>query len=112
MATADQVRLGLARYVDAEIVGKLEGLKRLLAAAAAAAAADNAGAALEKMRQSETARALGLTDAEGGLDAELMHKKLREQLEKQPCTVELPMLGRLTLYPEDADKLYTEIINA
>ena len=41
-----------------------------------------------------------------------MHKKLREQLEKQPCTVELPMLGRLTLYPEDADKLYAEIINA
>lgn len=109
-----QIQKGVANYLDAEVMPafKDEGWKRVAAGAAIALAIQRSDKFLPLVLENQFVKAMELADAEGNLDIESLIPVVKAQIEKEPMTITVPMLGNMTFKPDDVDKLYNYIRTA
>ena len=111
MVTIAQVQQGLARYVDEELISKIEGWQRWVFGAGAAMYIDKAPQLIEQYRQHPAVKILGVIGDDNQIDIDELYRYMLPQARKGAATITVPILGSVTLDERDVDKLYRYIIN-
>ena len=110
MIPYNQVVNGVTRYIDDEIIPKLEGWSKLGMAIVLSGAVKRGDTLVEQIKAIPVVKMIGIVDDENRVDIETIYKELKKQLEKEPISMVLPGVGKVTFTHQDADKLYTHIM--
>ena len=108
MVSIQQVESGIVRYIDAEVAPKIptnipNGQIKKIAAVAGAVYAVRSG--LRKAAVHPTMAAIGAVDGEGNVDLEGLAAAAKEQIPDAGFKASVPILGELTFFREDVDRL-------
>lgn len=112
MATITQIEQGAARFIDGEIAPKIPTnipngqIKKIAALAGAAYAVRNG---LRKAAANPALLAIGAVDGEGNIDVEGLAEAALAQIPEGGFKVTVPILGDLTFFAEDVERLKTYI---
>lgn len=103
--TVDKVQAGLARYIDEEVVNRMDGWRKWVFGGAAtlllAALPEN----IKRWEQTELGRMLGIING-NEVDMAKVYQAVKRQSAKGPITVDIPGAGSLTLNDADVDKMW------
>lgn len=112
-ATMEQVVSGLAKYINAEFVEQVDGLKKwavIGVASLAAGKVDAVGAAIQK---SQIASSFGVVGEDGSIDIDALKACLDAAADSTgPVVQQIPLLGPVTFKKEDIQKLYDFIVKS
>ena len=108
MVTIAQMEHGAVRFIDAEIAPKIptnlpNGQLKKIAAVAGAVYAVKHG--LEKLVENPALAAIGAVDADGNVDLEGIAAIAGEQIPEKGFQGTVPILGDLTFFREDLERL-------
>jgi len=111
MTSIDNVAHGVAAYLDHEIVPKLPGWKRWIFSAASSAYLEEAEHILNEYRDRDWIRMLNVIDDHNMIDVEKIYKHFRNAASKGDATIELPLIGTITLSLGDVEEMYSFIVH-
>ena len=105
MVTVDQIKQGIARYIDAEFTSRLQGMKKWLVPIAAAAVVN---AKIDSF--ASTGRpmliAAGYMSEDGMVDIDRLYSDIIDVARKQGAVTEnFPILGDVTFSEQDINSL-------
>lgn len=107
MVTMQQVKTGLVKYIDTDVLPHLTGAKRLGLGVYTALAANNLVGLMEKYREHPAVAVLDVIDADGNVDIDKLYQALDPMFstgERQ--SINIPMIGELIVDRNDLEKLY------
>lgn len=110
MVTMQQVKNGLVKYIDTDVLPHLTGIKKLGLGVYTALAANNVVVLIEKYREHPAVAVLDVIDAEGNVDIDKLYQAIAPQFangEKQ--VINIPLIGDMTVDKSDLEKLYRYI---
>lgn len=110
MVTMQQVKNGLVKYIDADVLPHLAGIKKLGLGVYTALAANNVVGLIEKYREHPAVAVLDVIDTDGNVDIDKLYQAVAPQFangEKQ--TISIPLIGDMTVDKSDLEKLYRYI---
>ena len=112
MVEISKIEMGVARYLDAELVNKLPGntWKQFGAGMASGLIAKRGGMALGRLKSHPVAKAFALVDEAGCIDVEILRELAREKIPDGGLPVDVPLIGKVTVYREVIEKLYGYIM--
>lgn len=108
MATIAQIEAGAAKYIDQELAPNIPTniphgqIKKMAAVAGAVYAVKNG---LRRAISSPAVTAIGAVDENGDVDVDGIAQAFLEQVPKEGFHVDVPILGPLTFFKEDVEKL-------
>lgn len=108
MATIKQIEQGAVKFIDTELAPKIPTnipngqLKKIMAISGAVYAIRNG---LRNLTANPALSAIGAVDAEGGIDVEGLAAIAREQIPDTGFKITAPILGDLTFFREDVEKM-------
>ena len=106
MVTYNQVVNGMTKYIDQEIVNKLQGLSRWGLGAVSGIALSKGANIFNNLKSHPIIKMLEVIDENDMIDIDTIYAELRKQAEKGSVTIATPMIGNITLTKDDVDKLY------
>lgn len=111
MVSIDRVERGIARFLDVELAPNLpkEGAGRVFAGAAMAIIIKRVGGLIRGYADSGIVRGLGVIDAEGNVDVDLLREVIKGNMSESGLAVSIPLAGTITLHRSDVDTLYRYI---
>lgn len=115
MATIAQIEAGAVKYIDNEIAPKIPTsipngqLKKIAAMAGAVYAIRNG---LKKAVTNPALAAIGAVDPDGNIDVDGLAEIAAAQIPEKGFKVTVPILGDLTFYAEDLERLAAYIKEA
>jgi len=112
MVTKEQIKKGMARYLDMEIMPKLDGWKRWVFGAGATAYLDKTDKMFDLLRENQMLALLDLVDDDDMIDLDVVYKAFRQQAEHCPANIALPLVGTFTFSVGDIDNLYSYILRS
>ena len=112
MVSMDKVKRGIARYLDQEFTAKMNGWQKWVFGTVSAMYIENSAQVIQKVQNHPAAKALNLFDESGNVAVDRVYQHLRMQAQKGPITVEIPLIGAVTLNESDVEKLYNCIMQA
>lgn len=113
MTTIQQIEQGAVKFIDAEIAPKIPTnipngqIKKIAAVAGAVYAVRNG---LRKAVFNPALAAIGAVDGEGNIDVEGLAEAASAQIPEGGFKVTVPILGDLTFFAEDVERLKTYIV--
>lgn len=110
MVTMQQVKNGLVKYIDTDVLPHLTGIKKLGLGVYTALAANNVVDLIEKYRDHPAVAVLDVIDTDGNVDIDKLYQAVAPQFangEKQ--TISIPLIGDMTVDRTDLEKLYRYI---
>lgn len=112
MVHYSKVISGIVRYIDADILAKLNGSAAKWAAGAAIAiAARRAEQIYHEITKSPVVAALGLVDGEN-VDIDTIYAEVLKQAQQGSATISLPLIGPITFGVADVESVYRYIKGA
>lgn len=112
MVTIAQVQHGLARYIDEEFIDKMGGWQKWIFGAGAAIAVEQMPQIIEQYKGNEIVKMLGVIDEHDHIDIDKVYNSILPQARKGAVTLNLPMVGAVTIDDGDVEKLYRMILNS
>lgn len=115
MATIEQIEQGAMKFIDAEIAPKIPTdipngqIKKIAAVAGAAYAVRNG---LRQVIANPALSAIGAVDGEGDVDVDGIVEIAAARIPNEGFKVTVPILGDLTFFREDLERLKTYIVEA
>ena len=114
MVSMNQLESGVARWMDTELMPKLEsqgGIKKVATVAFALYALKRGRTAIESLSGSSFLNTIGAVDSAGNVDIEGIAEEIRKQIPDAGMRVTVPMIGDLTFYRTDIDDMLRYIKN-
>ena len=110
MVTMIQVKNGLVKYIDADILPHLTGFKKVALGAYAALAANNLVTMMEKYKNSPAISILDVIDENDNVDIDKLYQAFSSMMpDGQKYSIDIPMIGELRVDRSDLEKLYQYI---
>jgi len=109
MVHIDQIKIGLGRFMETEIVSKIPGWKRWVFGTGAAIILERLGEMLDQYKAHPVISALGIVDGDM-VDLGTVYKHLRTQAAGGSAQIDIPMIGTMTISAADIEKLYKMIL--
>ena len=106
MVTYNQVVNGMTKYIDQEIINKIQGWQRWALGAGAGIMMNKGTNMFNAFKAHPVVKMLEVIDDNGMIDIDTIYTELRKQAEKGSATFDAPMIGTITLTKDDVDKLY------
>lgn len=100
---------GIARYIDSEIVPKMDGLQKWIFGTGAGIAMRKADEIFHQFKDHQLLKALDLVKDED-INIELIYEELIKQANQSAVKIEIPLLGTLSLNKDDIEKMYRIIM--
>lgn len=111
--TFKQLETGLLNYMDREIIGQMDGLRKWGAMGAAAIFTAKGEALAAKLADSAIVQQLELVDGDGMIDLDTIKNALVQSAEKTgSVTQDIPIIGRVMFDRTDIEKAYQTIMEA
>lgn len=111
MATINQVRRGIEKYMDAEILPKLPKAKAFGMGVYAELLLSQTESQLQKYLELPAVKVLGIVDESGNIDIEKLRDIARKRM-PDSMQLDLPLIGTFTFRDADIDLLYQHIMGA
>jgi hypothetical protein len=111
MYNLDQVMTGLTKFIDNEIINSISGWQKWVVGTGLGIATTKGTHIFESLKQNELIKMLELIDENDNIDVDTIYEELLKQARRGPITIELPMVGNLTLKEQDVISLYNYIKN-
>lgn len=102
---------GITKYIDTEIVDKIEGWQKWVIGSGIGIALSNSTNLFNQLKDNEIVKMLGVINEENKIDIEKIYKEFKNQAKKGSISFEVPLVGTLTLNEQDVDKIYDFIRN-
>lgn len=112
MVSMEQVKRGIARYLDEEFTNKMNGWQKWVFGVGSAMLLENFSTVINNLKKNPMVEYIQLFDESGNVAVERIHQHLRAQARKGPITFDIPMLGSITLNDADVEKLYQFIMQS
>lgn len=114
MVSTEKAMRGFVRYLDNELITMLpaKGWKRVVCGTAVAMAAKNAGNLVEILKTNKYLIAIGVFNTEGAIAIEDVKNEFVKQLGSEGMVIEIPIIGPVTFYQSDVEKLYEYIVSS
>lgn len=109
MVTLNQVQNGIARYIDTELVPKIDGWQKWVFGAMASTALAKATNIFNRLKGNEFIKMLEIIDENDMIDIDTLYHEFAKQAQKGAITFTVPAIGPLTLNATDVDKIYQAI---
>ena len=110
MVTVAQVKNGLVRYIDTDVLPHLTGMKRIGLGVYTALAAENLSGLVEQYRDKPAVSVLKVIDDQGNVDIDRLYQAFVPMFaDGQKQTIEIPMIGELIIDRSDVEKIYRYI---
>ena len=109
MVTYNQVVNGMTKYIDQEIINKIQGWQRWALGAGAGIIMTKGANIFNTLKANPIIKMLDVIDENDMIDIDTIYTEIRKQAEKSPATFNAPMIGTITLTKDDVDKLYSLI---
>ena len=106
MVAYNQVVNGMTKYIDQEIINKIQGWQRWALGAGAGIMMTKGTNIFNTLKANAIIKMLDVIDENDMIDIDTIYKELRKQAEKGAVTFDAPMIGTITLTKDDVDKLY------
>lgn len=115
MATIQQIEKGAVRYIDTVMAPEIptnipNGQLKKIAAISGVVYAIRKG--LQRLNANPALSTIGAIDGNGNIDVEGMAEIFRQQIPNDGFKMAVPILGDLTFYTEDIDKILQYIKEA
>ena len=109
----EQVVNGFAKYINAEFVENVDGLKKWAVIGAASLAVGKVNAIGETIQKSKIAKTMGIMDESGRVDIDSLKEHMTFVADSTgPVVQNIPLLGPVTFTKDDIQKLYDFIVNS
>lgn len=114
MVSIDKIERGFTSFVDKEFIPMFPGstLKGIAISVGAAVLSRRIGTALESLKGNEMLASIGIIDAAGNVDIDIIRDELMKKMSPEGIKVEIPMIGDLVFKKDDIEKLYRRILEA
>lgn len=113
MATLGQVRTGMQRYIENEIVPHLDGVRRFGVSLYVALAAQSIESRAAELLKHPAVAILGIVDDDGEIDIDRLHAAAISQMHGgEKLQVDIPVVGRFAFDRNDIDRLFEEVRKA
>ena len=110
MVTMEKVKNGLIQYIQAELMPKLDGIKKIGLGLYAGMAADNAVKMAMQYKDHPAVAVLEVVDKEGNVDIDKLYNSVIPMFQDgKKETIRLPLIGEFRIDRSDIDKLYNFI---
>lgn len=111
MVTIAKIEKGVAAYLDSEVMPHLQsgGLEKVLTGTAVSLVIRRSGKILESYKDNKAIQMLGLMDAEGNVDVDILAEELKKNIPAEGMKVDVPIIGKMTFHKADVDKLHEYI---
>ena len=110
MVNLSQVQNGIVKYLDSEIVPKINGWQKWVFGALAGTAMSKTTNIFNALKQNEFVKMLEIIDESDMIDIDTLYREFIKQAQKGPVTFDVPMVGALTLNASDVEKIYRYIM--
>lgn len=102
--TSEQIKEGIAKYIDMELANKAQGLKKWMISLAGIMVMQNADSMINKYR--ETLLTFGIIEEDGMIDIDKLADMARKvAIDKGPVTEHIPIIGDVTFSESDIEAL-------
>lgn len=106
MYTSEQVLNGVVKYIDNEVLTKLDTKGKIFLGTGITIALKNSQNLLQKIQNNEIVKALGIVDESGQYDIDLLAEHLKANAQKYgKLQFNVPVVGTLTFSAEDVDRI-------
>lgn len=106
MITFIQFKNGVTSYLDKEMMAKIQNpLLKYTAVSALYVVDKKATNIFNTLKDNSIVKTLELIDSNGNIDEDLLLEALKSGMKNQTLSFNTGLLGTITLYPEDIDKL-------
>ena len=109
MVAYNQVVNGISRYIDQEIVNKIQGWQKWVLGTGAGVFLSKGTNVFNQLKMHPMIKMLDIVDENDMIDIDVIYKELKKQAEKGAITFDAPMIGTITLTKDDVEKLYSFI---
>lgn len=112
MVNVQQVKSGVARFLDSELLSKVNGWQKWIAGAAVNMMMDKSTDIFNELKANSLVKSMGIITQDDMIDIDTVYKYISEQSQKSAVTFTAPVVGAITLRSDDIDKLYNYITGA
>lgn len=110
MVHINQVKNGIAKFLDAEVVNKLPGWRSWVFGAGAIIILSKADAVIEQIREYPIVKRMGVLD-DDMVDVETLYAAFKKQAQTVGAVnITVPVIGELRVGAADLDRLYNMIM--
>ena len=110
MVTYNQVVNGVSRFVDSEILNKIQGIPKIALGVGSGVMLRRGENLFNTLKQNTLIKMLEIIDENDNIDIDVIYEELKKQMENNSMTFNIPMIGKITLTKDDVDKLYSLIV--
>ena len=110
MVTYNQVVNGVSRFVDEEILSKLQGKAKIALGVGAGIMLKRGENLFNALKEQPLIKMLEIVDENDNIDIEIIYEELKKQMGNGSESFNVPMVGKITLTKDDVDKLYSLIV--
>lgn len=101
---------GISKYIDGEIYPNMNDLQEFTARVLIGRLIGNEAELKESLVNNGFIRTFGIVDNDGMIDVDTLVKDIKREIKRQEkITFSIPMFGKMTFTPSDADVLYKTI---
>ena len=113
MATINQVKTGVVRYIDNDMLPHLTGAKKVALGVYTALAAENAAKIAVQFAKHPAVSVLAVIDENGNVDIDRLYRSAAPMFSNgQRVLLHIPVIGDYTVDNTDVEKLYRYIKEA
>ena len=106
----NEVINGIATFVDEEIINNINGWQKWILGSGIGIALSDSENLFNQIKDNEIIKTLKIVDG-NKINVDKIYKELKKQAKKSSITINIPMIGNLTLKEQDVEKLYQMISN-
>lgn len=112
MVEIARIEKGIARYLDEELVKKMPSntWRQFGVGVVSGLIAKRGGTMIEQYKTHPIAKAFSLVDESGCVDIEVLREIASERIPNGGLPVEVPLIGKITVYRSDLESLYKYIV--
>lgn len=110
MVNIEQVKNGVARYVDDELVSKMNGLNRWIVGGVAGVAIIRAEAIFKHLKEHPFIKMLEIVDENDMIDIDIIYREFLRQARRGEAIINIPLIGETKFNDHDIELLYKHIM--
>ena len=113
MVTMNQIKTGVVRYIDNDMLPHLTGAKKVALVVYTALAADNAANVVMQFAKHPAISVLAVVDENGAVDLDRLYRAVAPMFTNgQKVMLHIPVIGDYTVDNTDVEKLYRYVKEA
>lgn len=112
MVTIEQIKAGVASYLDAELMPKFpeNGIQKVLAGTAIGLALHKSGDIIMSLKDHPYVKMLEIMDDKYNVDIDVLKTEFVKNIPESGFVLEVPMFGTMKFNKSDIEKLYKHIM--